>query len=139
MMLSANIHELEKSNMLARYHNDYLSKPVSRELLLAKLSKLLPIDWVFENESESHSSVTANATHQIALNTVPKNDDLVLLRDYASIGFMSGFNEKTTELINSDPSNIAFYTAMQDDMSQCHFDKIVNNLDELINEHYPIQ
>ncbi|PWI33318.1 hybrid sensor histidine kinase/response regulator [Vibrio albus] len=131
MMLSANIHELEKSNMLAQYHNDYLSKPLSREQLLAKLSKLLPIDWCFEEEIMSPA-----ITEQKEQKVIPPREELTQLLDYAEIGFMSAFSEKLDAMINSGVTNEAFFGSIRNDASQCNFEKIVHNLNELINEHY---
>ena len=137
MMLSANIHELEKSNLLAQYHNDYLSKPVDRDLLLAKLNKLLAINWVFDAGIGQTGDVIDTTESKVI--EIPSNEDLIILRDYASIGFMSAFNDKVTELQTTQQNNSAFYATLKSDMSQCNFEKIVTHLDELINEHYPVQ
>ena len=117
--------------MLAQYHNDYLSKPLSREQLLAKLSKLLPIDWCFEEEIMSPA-----ITEQKEQKVIPPREELTQLLDYAEIGFMSAFSEKLDAMINSGVTNEAFFGSIRNDASQCNFEKIVHNLNELINEHY---
>jgi CheY-like chemotaxis protein len=134
MMLSANIHELEKSNVLAKYHNDYLSKPISREQLLTKLSNLLPVDWLFANEPEDKPA--ANSEASVAHTAIPSRDDLTQLINYAEIGFMSAFLEKLDEIVRSGTSTEAFFGSIRSDASQCKFEKVVHNLNELINEHY---
>lgn len=134
MMLSANIHELEKSNMLAKYHNDYLSKPISREQLLTKLSNLLPVDWLFADEPEE--PVVANSDALVTPSAIPSHDDLMQLINYAEIGFMSAFLEKLDEIVSSGDSAEAFFGSIRSDASQCKFEKVVHNLNELINEHY---
>ncbi|MFM4977930.1 ATP-binding response regulator [Aeromonas rivipollensis] len=134
MMLSANIHELEKSNMLAKYHNDYLSKPISREQLLTKLSNLLPVDWLFADEPEDKPA--ANSDASVAHAALPSHDDLTQLINYAEIGFMSAFLEKLDEIVSSGDSAEAFFGSIRSDASQCKFEKVVHNLNELINEHY---
>ncbi len=135
MMLSANIHELEKSNMLAKYHNDYLSKPISREQLLTKLSNLLPVDWLFADEPED-KPVVANSEVSVAHAAIPSRDDMAQLINYAEIGFMSAFLEKLDEIVSSGASTEAFFGSIRSDASQCKFEKVVHNLNELINEHY---
>lgn len=135
MMLSANIHELEKSNMLAQYHNDFLSKPISREQLLTKLSNLLPVDWCFEAEPENEPIKTDTYETQES-SSIPSREELTQLINYAEIGFMSAFLEKLDEIIRSGSANESFFGSIRSDATQCKFEKVVNNLNELINEHY---
>lgn len=136
MMLSANIHELEKSNMLAQYHNDYLSKPISREQLLTKLSNLLPVDWVLEKEPviiTPESSTDRNLNQPAA---IPSHEELTQLVNFAEIGFMSAFLEKLDEIILCDTVSETFFGPIRTDASQCKFDKVVKHLNELIHEYY---
>ncbi|WP_323957939.1 response regulator, partial [Aeromonas caviae] len=135
MMLSANIHELEKSNVLAKYHNDYLSKPISREQLLTKLSNLLPVDWLFEEEPED-KPITTGLDATADPSAIPSREELAQLINYAEIGFMSAFLKKLDEIIHSGASTEAFFGSIRSDASQCKFEKVVHNLNELINEHY---
>jgi signal transduction histidine kinase/CheY-like chemotaxis protein/purine-cytosine permease-like protein len=130
MMLSANIHELEKSNMLAQYHNDYLGKPVSRKELLAKLTKLLPIEWTYQNTHNNEQQNTSGQQQR------PAKQDLIKLREYAEIGFMSAFNKKMDSLMRSGNISENFFTPLQDALQQCHFEKIVHYLDTQLDEHY---
>ncbi|TCS39007.1 hybrid sensor histidine kinase/response regulator [Reinekea marinisedimentorum] len=130
MMLSANIHELEKSNMLAQYHNDYLSKPVSRKELLAKLTNLLPIEWTYQNTATSEHERTS---HNLI---IPAKEELKKLRELAEIGFMTAFNEKMEALMHSGNASKSFFAPLQSSLQQCHFEKIVNYLDAQIDEHY---
>jgi signal transduction histidine kinase/CheY-like chemotaxis protein len=132
MMLSANIHELEKSNMLAQFHNDYLSKPISTPLLLAKLSNLLPIRWKYQ-ESVSTPSPPVVEPSKVQ---IPSKQALLQLRRYAEIGFMSAFREHTEQLVQVKGISEEFFACMQKDLNQCHFENIVIRLDELIDEHY---
>lgn len=135
MMLSANIHELEKSNMLAKYHNDYLSKPISREQLLIKLSNLLPVEWLFAEPTQKESIVSMPDTDS-ECSSIPSREQLLQLINYAEIGFMSAFLESIDDMINSGTATEAFLGSIRNDASQCKFDKVVHNLNRLINEYY---
>jgi hypothetical protein len=49
---------------------------------------------------------------------------------------MSAFLKKLDEIIHSGASTEAFFGSIRSDASQCKFEKVVYNLNELINEHY---
>ncbi|MDB1124113.1 response regulator transcription factor [Vibrio algarum] len=129
MMLSANIHELEKCNVLEQYHNDYLSKPISKEQLLIKIVSLLPVTWIVEEQPTETIPVASN-------NIIPSLKNLEKLKSFAEIGFLSAFSEKVDDIIRLESVDESFFNPLRNDLSQCNFTKIVHNIDELINEHY---
>jgi signal transduction histidine kinase/CheY-like chemotaxis protein/purine-cytosine permease-like protein len=135
MMLSANIHEFEKNKLLEHYHNDYLTKPVAIDQLLIKLSRLLPIHWAYI-DTENTQQMTADQTIELRNKAIPTQDDLESLKGFAEIGFMSAFSDKLEQLSATELSGSAFIKLMRHEVKQCHFEKIVRDIDGILNEHY---
>ncbi|MGX9416042.1 hybrid sensor histidine kinase/response regulator [Vibrio sp. WJH972] len=132
LMLSANIQELETNNQLLRYHNDYLTKPVSVSLLLAKLSRLLDIEWCYDESSDRNAYVDNDVCH-----TIPTKQQLIILREQAEIGFMSGFSQTLTTIEQNQSISPSLIKYFKEEVQNCHFDNIIIHINGLLNEHYP--
>ncbi|MCM2679172.1 hybrid sensor histidine kinase/response regulator [Echinimonas agarilytica] len=130
IMVSANTHEIEKDNLLENYHNDYVTKPVSIELLLGKIGRQLALRWVFEQNKDDSEPQTQLTTRDL----IPEQSELLQLKSWAEIGFMSAFSEHLLGLEQSGVAGQEFIDALRKDMKQCDFEKIVIYLDGLIDE-----
>jgi signal transduction histidine kinase/purine-cytosine permease-like protein/DNA-binding NarL/FixJ family response regulator len=133
LMLSANIQELETNNQLQRYHNDYLTKPVSVSLLLAKLSRLLNIEWCYDDSQMIESTL---AIEPIEEDVIPSQQELLKLRQHAEIGFMAGFSQTLTAIENEQHASPGLIKLFKNELEQCHFSNIIAHIDGLLNEHY---
>lgn len=131
IMLSANIQELETNNQLQRYHNDYLTKPVSVSLLLAKLSRLLKIDWCYDDDSLIPSIEEKETIH-----VIPSEQQLLKLREHAEIGFMAGFSQTLAAIEKEQHASPSLIKLLKNELQQCHFANIIAHIDGLLNEHY---
>ncbi len=124
LMLSANIQELETHNQLYRYHNGYLTKPVSIPELLAKLSHLLDISWRYD-----HAPIP-DVTNPIC----PTKPQLLELKSYAEIGFMSAFSDLIDQLETNGHQGSDFIALMREEMQGCRFAEIVEHINGMIHE-----
>ncbi|MBR9787688.1 MAG: response regulator [Vibrionaceae bacterium] len=135
LMLSANIQELETNNQLQRYHNDYLTKPVSVPLLLAKLSRLLDINWLYDESTDPQSENTKESAQE-AHQSLPSYRQLIKLREYAEIGFMSGVNSELEKIEQALEGNHDWTEKLKQNLQDCNFNQIILQIDGFINEHY---
>ncbi len=134
IMLSANIQELETNQQLKRYHNDYLTKPVAVSQLLAKLSRLLDIDWCyFAEESMQNEHDQRKPLLDVSL---PSQTQLTKLREYAEIGFMSGFNQQLDHIESESKTKSKLTEMFRSLAIECNFKQIIAHIDGLLNEHY---
>ncbi|EJA7355501.1 ATP-binding protein [Vibrio parahaemolyticus] len=138
MMLSANIQELEIHNQLARYHNDYLTKPVSVPMLLAKLYRLLDIEWLYEEEVAPEEKNPEALDDPVAAQTnpTPSYQQLVRMREYAEIGFLSAVSNELETMIQMHAASDDWLAELKQNLQECNFNNIIAQIDGLINEHY---
>ncbi len=135
LMLSANIQELETNNQLQRYHNDYLTKPVSFPMLLAKLNRLLDINWLYDETDENAlDSADVNAKKQ--LDTIPSYKQLIKLKEHAEIGFLSGVSSEFEKIEQALSGSNDWVVQFKQNLQECNFSNIVLQINGMINEHY---
>jgi len=135
LMLSANIQELETNNQLQRYHNDYLTKPVSVPMLLAKLNRLLDIDWLYDETSNQASDLKTETVH-VPHQTIPTYEQLVKLREYAEIGFLSGVSGELEKIEQGLAGSGDWVEKLKQHLQECNFNNIILQINGMINEHY---
>jgi hypothetical protein len=95
----------------------------------------LPVEWLFAEPTQKESIVSMPDTDS-ECSSIPSREQLLQLINYAEIGFMSAFLESIDDMINSGTATEAFLGSIRNDASQCKFDKVVHNLNRLINEYY---
>lgn len=133
VMLSANTIEAEHSNLLGRYHNDYLTKPVDINQLLTTLGTLLPLEW--ETATPIEPIRVPSDTPLPEGVSSPEPRFLQELKRWAEIGYLTAFNENLEHLESSAKASPAFCQWMRSLSDQCDFEKIITCLDTLIDEH----
>lgn len=133
IMLSANIQEFETHEHLDGLHDDYMTKPVSLPSLLAKLNRLLAIDWQYDLKNDRNPD-KITAKNDLFTQQIPPENSLRKIREYAEIGFLAGISQELDKLPqHSCPS---FIKTLRADVVSCHLDKITTDVDRLIDEYY---
>lgn len=135
LMLSANIQELETNNQLQRYHNDYLTKPVSVPMLLAKLNRLLDINWLYD-EADDHVSDTADVNAKKQLDAIPSYEQLIKLKEHAEIGFLSGVSSELEKIEQALSGSNDWIVKFKQNLQECNFNNIILQINGILNEHY---
>ncbi|MEX3073324.1 ATP-binding protein [Vibrio alginolyticus] len=135
LMLSANIQELETNNQLQRYHSDYLTKPVSVPMLLAKLNRLLNINWLYD-EADEHVSDTADVNAKKQLDKIPSYEQLIKLKEHAEIGFLSGVSSELEKIEQALSGSNDWIVKFKQSLQECNFNNIILQIDGILNEHY---
>ncbi|MCA0937158.1 response regulator [Vibrio alginolyticus] len=135
LMLSANIQELETNNQLQRYHNDYLTKPVSVPMLLAKLNRLLDINWLYD-EANDHVSDTADVNAKKQLDAIPSYEQLIKLKEHAEIGFLSGVSSELEKIEQALSGSNDWIVKFKQNLQECNFNNIILQINGILNEHY---
>ncbi|CAE6904527.1 ATP-binding protein [Vibrio sp. B1FLJ16] len=135
LMLSANIQELETNNQLHRYHNDYLTKPVSVPMLLAKINRLLDINWLYD-EADDHVSDTADVNAKKQLDSIPSYEQLIKLKEHAEIGFLSGVSSELEKIEQALSGSNDWIVKLKQNLQECNFNNIILQINGIINEHY---
>ncbi|WP_259345743.1 ATP-binding protein [Vibrio sp. B1FLJ16] len=135
LMLSANIQELETNNQLQRYHSDYLTKPVSVPMLLAKLNRLLNIHWLYD-EADDHVSDTADVDAKKQLDAIPSYEQLIQLKEHAEIGFLSGVSSELEKIEQALSGSNDWIVKLKQNLQECNFNNIILQINGILNEHY---
>ncbi len=130
MMISANTTETEHDKMLGQYHNDYLTKPVVIQSLLGKIGQLLQLSWrLAPNEAELNA-----AEMQAVARRIPEAEHLHELKSWAEIGYLSAVSDKLDKLAQAELADPGFLQRYRGWVQQCDFQRIINDLEELLNE-----
>jgi signal transduction histidine kinase/CheY-like chemotaxis protein len=127
VIVSANVRDLEVTNTTVGQHNDYLVKPFAINALLEKVGYWLKLSWVYY-EHDLEPIIEEDTTNLIA---VGKNQ-YQALKVIAEIGYLSGFTSKLNKINEEYAFPKGAYQALRDYSQQCQFQKIVEELEELI-------
>ncbi|MCX2982267.1 response regulator [Halieaceae bacterium IMCC14734] len=104
IMISGNAHrrrEIINSNSMTEeaervYHDDFMTKPIRLDALLARIGKLLQIKWVYgavDNSAQTPAVLDTDSVHIPA-----SHPSIVQLKTYAELGYLKGVREQLTEL-----------------------------------------
>jgi signal transduction histidine kinase/DNA-binding LytR/AlgR family response regulator len=127
VIVSANVRDLEVTNTAVGQHNDYLVKPFAINALLEKVGYWLKLSWVYY-EHDLDPIIEADTTNLIA---VGKNQ-YQALKVIAEIGYLSGFTSKLNKVNKEYAFPKGAYQALKDYAQQCQFQKIIEELEVLI-------
>ena len=131
LMISANARDTESKLAADGYHNGYLTKPVNLNTLLGKISELLNITWVYnENVNDTEVKKANEETYKEKIDTSHYQS----LIELAEIGHLSGFKAEL-ELLNQEfelPANVN--SQLAEYIELCNFPKIIEYLNELCHE-----
>ncbi|WP_436201398.1 hypothetical protein [Astrobacterium formosum] len=96
----ANLHEAHRTLTPERVHDDHMLKPIDVRQLLAKIQRLLKIDWCYEP-----AAPTDDAAPSFDALAVPPHRHIDDLTHLGQIGYVRGIQAKLAE-IESEASNL---------------------------------
>ena len=131
LMVSANARDAEADLQANNFHNGYIAKPVNIDALLGKIAQLIHIEWQYEN---INSKPVETITTKVDENSKVTSAHYETLIAISEIGYLSGFKDqmhKIDEEFNL-PSDVR--SQLTEYVEQCNFPKIIQYLNELINE-----
>lgn len=131
LMVSANARDAEFNLAAEGYHDGYIAKPVNLNALLSKIGQLLNLEWQYKCIPEQTSfELTPNVVEK----PLVKNEHYQALITLAEIGYLSGFNDKFSEITHAYcfPSDVK--SQISEYIEQCNFPKIIQYLRELSHE-----
>lgn len=124
IMISADASEGQRAQPdgaeAARWHDDYVVKPVRLQILLDKLGTLLRIHWSYELEAPRN---TVPRTLQPA--DLPAAEHLQEIHALAEVGFVNGLKQKIQQMQHEDLATPEFINLMQSLTGQFRFDRIM--------------
>jgi DNA-binding response OmpR family regulator len=106
IIVSANAFDMAAGRAEVSCHDGFIVKPVSLPELLAKIKLHLRLDWIADPAS-------APASDLIKAETIPAVEDLTVLLELGSMGYIKGILEKLSELEQQTPSHVAFATELR--------------------------
>lgn len=126
IMISANARETQKSEQSARYHDDYLAKPINMDTLLVKIGQQLNLEWMYqyiEDNKKNSAAQTGSSATKKTFHLMSKSDWSALLLP-AEIGHLSGFTETLQKYIDSNQIDEADCRELLELSKSCNFQKI---------------
>lgn len=108
--------------------DDYIAKPVIKEVLLKKISSLLDIELILEDkESLSHSEI------QSAM-ILPQSQKIHAILDYVMIGDLENINVELKKIEEEGPQYLPFLNHLRNMSDNFQFDALEKTLNEFLEE-----
>ncbi|WP_426357184.1 ATP-binding protein [Pseudocolwellia sp. HL-MZ19] len=132
LMVSANARDAEASLQAKSFHNGYIAKPVNIDALLGKIAQFLHIEWQYENINSA--PIIPEKVAEIESISKVTDDHYQTLIAISEIGYLSGFKEQMDKIDDEFhlPNNVK--SQLNEYVAQCNFPKIIQYLNELINQ-----
>ncbi|WP_077342870.1 ATP-binding protein [Pseudocolwellia agarivorans] len=132
IMVSANARDIEANQQAEAFHNGYIAKPINIDSLLGKIAQCLSIEWQYENIQNDAENTDNDPA--IEVSSAVNAEHYQSLIAIAEIGYLSGFKEQMTKIDNEFvlPNNVK--SQLNEYVAQCNFPKIIQYLNELINQ-----
>ncbi|WP_017444163.1 ATP-binding protein [Gayadomonas joobiniege] len=127
IMISANARETQNTEQNARYHDDYLAKPINLDTLLIKIGQQLNLEWMYqyiEENKKIQPPAMPDKPEQRAVAEKMLNDDWQNLLSPAEIGYLSGFSEALETYVQANKISEDDHQQLLELSKRCHFQKI---------------
>lgn len=121
IVTSASAFSKDATQSLETGGNDFIAKPVSFDLLLAKIEKHLNLEWIYEdittipinNHCLANSARSPDATISPLSVVVPDDEDINILFDLAMQGNINGILEYAIAIEQKDDQLVPFAKELQ--------------------------
>ena len=110
---SASVFESDRQKSLQAGANDFLPKPIQKEILLQSLQKHLNLEWIYEEQAESNEQAYASVekTTEVApeIEIIPPSaEDVALLHDLSRKGLINDLLKEIERIEELDPKFMPF-------------------------------
>ncbi|WP_019508827.1 hybrid sensor histidine kinase/response regulator [Pleurocapsa sp. PCC 7319] len=116
---SASVFESDRQKSLQAGANDFLPKPIQKEVLLQSLQKHLNLEWIYEEETESsqHTTTSVDKKTEVAPEVEiipPSAEDVALLHDLSRKGLINDLLKEIERIEDLDPKFVPFVQELQE-------------------------
>ena len=116
---SASVFESDRQKSLDAGANDFLPKPIQKEVLLQSLQKHLNLKWIYEEEAESsqHTTTSVDKKTEVAPEVEiipPSAEDVALLHDLSRKGLINDLLKEIERIEDLDPKFMPFVQELQE-------------------------
>jgi signal transduction histidine kinase/DNA-binding NarL/FixJ family response regulator len=126
--LSASVLKNEVADALEAGFDDFLSKPFREEELLARMSRLLRLEWIYEAATDGPITKTTDASSGTLTVSAAA---LVDLRDLAKIGNVRRLKERLAVLAETEPEGARLAAALKPLLQRYQMAEIRTVLDKV--------
>lgn len=110
---SASVFESDRQKSMQAGANDFLPKPIQKEVLLQSLQKHLNLEWIYEEQAESSQQVDASVTKTTEVTPEikiipPSAEDVALLHDLSRKGLINDLLKEIERIEELDPKFMPF-------------------------------
>lgn len=133
LMVSANARDVEANAQAKQFHNGYIAKPINIDALLGKIAQFLHIEWQYENIK--NTTVLTEETKTLESTSTVTTEHYQTLIAISEIGYLSGFKEQMARIDDEFNMSSNVKSQLNEYIAQCNFPKIIQYLNELINQN----
>ena len=130
--ISANAFELDQDQAAAAGCNSFVTKPLHLQDLLEQLQLHLSLEWV-------RDAATLPLNPEVALDqgrAVPPVADLLIVRDYARVGYIKGLTEELDRICTMDASYQQYISRLRELVREFRTTEIVAIVEESMNHEH---
>jgi signal transduction histidine kinase/DNA-binding NarL/FixJ family response regulator len=109
----ASLSQVEKHESLEAGCDRFFPKPIQFDALLAELASLLPLEWIYNTESDPVASPTPSTTAPMPF-TVPPAAELQAIYNAAQGGFIQDIQQEAQRLRDLSPDYSEFASQILD-------------------------
>ena len=116
---SASVFESDRQKSLQAGANDFLPKPIQKDLLLQSLQKMLNLEWIYEEQTESVSKarMVIDKSTQIPQSVPiipPSPEDVAILHDLSRKGLINDLLKEIERIEALDSKFMPFVTTLRE-------------------------
>ncbi len=123
MMASANTREIEKENLALGLHQAYLTKPITKEVLLDNLAELLGLNWQIAHQESEQNEQPSEITIPDTLRQQ--------LKQFAEIGYLAGSQQLLEKALAEQLISAKLAERLNQYLTHCDFEKLIKYLEQL--------
>jgi signal transduction histidine kinase/FixJ family two-component response regulator len=110
---SASVFESDRAKSLQAGANDFLPKPIQKDILLQSLQKHLNLEWIYEEQTEAVAKVRIVVDKATMISKSvpiipPSSEDVAILHDLSRKGLINDLIQEIERIEESDPTFAPF-------------------------------
>ena len=131
--ISASVLDMDRKKSRIAGCQDFLSKPIEEDKLLALVAEYLNLEWIYENAPESPTIQEKNQLEIARDFVIPPRDEMEILYELAMIGSMKKIRDRAAYLETLDDKYTPFAERLKDLAQGFHEEEIVALIEKYLN------